>query len=156
MGGAAAVTPGPRPAPLPERKALVAAARDAAARAYAPYSRFHVGAALAFADGGIVTGANVENASYGLSLCAETVAVASAMSAGRRGGLVAVAVVGGAKDTVPGAVTPCGRCRQVLSELAQAGGTDPVIWCGEGDADGVAAPRLSDLLPHAFGPASLT
>jgi hypothetical protein len=87
MGGAAAVTP----AALPRREALLAAARDAAARAYAPYSRFHVGAALAFADGEIVTGANVENASYGLSLCAETVAAAIAMSAGRRGGLVAVA-----------------------------------------------------------------
>jgi cytidine deaminase len=152
MGGAAAVTS----AALPEREALVAAARDAASRAYAPYSLFYVGAALAFADGSVVTGANVENASYGLSLCAETVAVASAMSAGRRGGLVAVAVVGGAKDTAPGAVTPCGRCRQVLSELAQAGGTDPVIWCGGNNGERVPELRLSYLLPHAFGPASLT
>jgi cytidine deaminase len=152
MGGAAAVTP----AALPRREALLAAARDAAARAYAPYSRFHVGAALAFADGEIVTGANVENASYGLSLCAETVAAAIAMSAGRRGGLVAVAVVGGAKDAAPGAVPPCGRCRQALNELAQAGGTDPVIWCGESAGEGEPEMRLSDLLPHAFGPSSLT
>lgn len=145
MGGAAAV--------MPDRDALIAAAREAAARAYAPYSRFRVGAALAFADGAVVSAANVENASYGLSLCAETVAVASAMSAGRRGGLVAVALIGGAEGAAPAAVTPCGRCRQVLNELAQAGGTDPVVWCAGGED--VLEVRLSELLPHAFGPASL-
>ncbi len=131
------------------RDALIAAARDAATRAYAPYSGFSVGAALAFEDGGVVTGANVENASYGLSLCAETVAVARAMGQGRRGGLVAVAVTG------PGAapITPCGRCRQVLSELAQLDGNDPLVWCaGEGE---VLEARLSELLPNAFGPGSL-
>ena len=123
------------------------------ARAYAPYSHFHVGAALAFDDGAVVAGANVENASYGLSLCAETVAVAQAMAAGRRGGLVAVAVVGGMQGRVGEAVTPCGRCRQVLSELAQAGGTDPLVWCaGEGD---VREWRLSALLPAAFGPSNI-
>ena len=145
---------------LPDRASLVAAARTAAAHAYAPYSRFHVGAALAFADGSVITGANVENASYGLSLCAETVAVAAAMAQGRRGGLVAVAVVGGlagAETPSPEPVTPCGRCRQVLNELAQRGGTDPEVWCAGGlDAAGeVLATRLSELLPHAFGPASL-
>lgn len=132
-----------------DRDALIAAAREAAARAYAPYSRFQVGAALAFADGTVVTGANVENASYGLSLCAETVAVASAMNAGRRGGLIAVAVIGGDAGTI----TPCGRCRQVLNELADLGGTDPVIWCAGGDE--VLELRLSELLPHAFGPGNL-
>lgn len=129
-----------------EREALIAAAQTAAQHAYAPYSRFPVGAALHFADGSVITGANVENASYGLSLCAETVAAAKALSGGARGGLIAVAIVGPAT-----AITPCGRCRQVLSELAQRGGTDPVVWCGE---DGPAL-RLSELLPHAFGPASL-
>lgn len=132
-----------------ERESLVTAAREAAQHAYAPYSRFPVGAALAFADGSVVTGANVENASYGLSLCAETVAVAKALSDGTRGGLVAVAVSGG--GTLP--VTPCGRCRQVLSELAQLGETDPLVWCaGAGE---VLELRLSQLLPHAFGPANL-
>ena len=131
------------------RDALIAAAREAATHAYAPYSGFAVGAALAFDDGRVVTGANVENASYGLSLCAETVAVARAMGEGRRGGLVAVAVVGGRAGVAPGAspVTPCGRCRQVLSELAMLDGNDPLVWCVGGQ---VLEVRLSELLPHAF------
>ncbi|WP_454797658.1 cytidine deaminase [Novosphingobium lindaniclasticum] len=142
-----------------QRDALLVAAREAAGRAYAPYSKFHVGAALLMADGSVVTGANVENASYGLSLCAETVAVSAILSSGeflRNGGkLEAVAVTGGA----PGAagqgdiVTPCGRCRQVLNEIAQIGGTDPLVWCD--GPDGVLEMRLSELLPHAFGPANL-
>ena len=142
-----------------QRDALIAAARAASAHAYAPYSRFHVGAALLLADGSVVTGANVENASYGLSLCAETVAVAKLLSDGQRGGLAAVAVIGGAPGTsgeaVPGAepVTPCGRCRQVLNEIAQLGGTDPLVLCV--GADEVVETTLAALLPMAFGPASL-
>jgi cytidine deaminase len=138
---------------MPDRDTLIAAAEAAAGLAYAPYSMFHVGAALAFADGSVVTGSNVENASYGLSLCAETVAVASAMNAGARGGLVAVAVAGGKPGAASATVTPCGRCRQVLNELAQLGGTDPVVWCAGGEE--VLELRLSELLPHAFGPANL-
>ena len=128
---------------------LIDAARQAAQHSYSPYSKFPVGAALRFADGSIVTGTNIENASYGLALCAETVAVSKAMADGARGGLEAVAVTG------PGAepITPCGRCRQVLNELAQLGGTDPEILC-VGPYE-VRRLRLSDLLPHAFGPASL-
>lgn len=128
---------------------LIAAARDAAEQAYAPYSNFHVGAALRFADGTVITGTNVENASYGLSLCAETVAVARALGEGRRGGLVEVAVTGSGA----GVVTPCGRCRQVLHELADLGGTDPLILCC--GPEEVRRMRLSDLLPAAFGPSSL-
>lgn len=128
---------------------LIQAARAAAANSYSPYSRFPVGAALRFADGSVVTGTNVENASYGLALCAETVAVAKAMAEGVRDGLEAVAVTG------PGSapITPCGRCRQVLSELAQLGGTDPEVLCV--GPDEVRRVRLSALLPQAFGPASL-
>jgi cytidine deaminase len=132
-------------------EALIAAAFAAAERAYAPYSDYAVGAALRFDDGAVVTGCNVENASYGLSLCAETVAVAKAFEAGRRGGLVAVAVVGLKADAEP--VTPCGRCRQVLNEVAALGSTDPlVLSIGK---DGVRRVKLSALLPHAFGPAHL-
>ena len=129
---------------------LIAAARDAAAKSYSPYSGFPVGAALRFADGSVVTGTNIENASYGLALCAETVAVSKAMADGVRGGLVAVAVTGPGDEPI----TPCGRCRQVLNELAQLGGTDPDIL-GVGPHE-VRRLRLSELLPHAFGPASLT
>ncbi|WP_370191423.1 cytidine deaminase [Qipengyuania sp.] len=128
---------------------LIAAAREAARHSYSPYSNFAVGAALRFADGSVVTGTNIENASYGLALCAEAVAVSKAMSEGVRGGLVAVAVTGPGSEPI----TPCGRCRQVLNELAQLGGTDPEILCVGPDA--VTRLRLSDLLPHAFGPASL-
>ncbi|MDG5747771.1 cytidine deaminase [Qipengyuania sp. XHP0207] len=128
---------------------LIAAARAAAAQSYSPYSNFAVGAALRFADGSVVTGTNIENASYGLALCAETVAVSKAMADGVRGGLEAVAVTG------PGAepITPCGRCRQVINELAQLGGTDPEILCVGPET--TRRVRLSQLLPDAFGPASL-
>ena len=142
------------------RDELLAAARTAAARAYAPYSHFHVGAALLFADGTVVTGANVENASYGLSLCAETVAIATASAAGQLREVAAVAVIGGAMDaagratgTVP--VSPCGRCRQVLNEAAQLGGRDLPVHCGAAEGDAIRSHRLSELLPHAFGPADL-
>lgn len=128
---------------------LIAAARAAARGAYAPYSNFHVGAALLFADGSVTTGANVENASYGLALCAETVAVAKAMTAGIRGGLDMVAVTGPGADPI----TPCGRCRQVLNELAALGGTDPMVLC-VGPSE-VRRARLSELLPLAFGPDAL-
>lgn len=138
---------------------LVAAAIEAARNAYAPYSGFHVGAALLFDDGAVVQAANVENASYGLSLCAEANAVARAMTEGRRGGLVAVAIAGGKVDTAgaialgPEPVMPCGRCRQMLHELAALGDTDPEVI---GAADGsLTRLPLSALLPHAFGPANL-
>jgi len=133
-----------------DRADLLAAARTAALSAYAPYSDFAVGAALLFEDGAVITGSNVENASYGLSLCAETNAAVRAMNEGRRGGLVAVAVAGPGDATI----TPCGRCRQVLHELAALGGTDPLVWCGEGD--GAREYTMSQLLPEAFGPAELS
>lgn len=132
---------------------LIEAARSAQGHAYAPYSDYEVGAALLFEDGAIVTGSNVENASYGLSLCAETNAVSKALNEGRRGGLVAVAVVG-PQDKGDGApITPCGRCRQVLNEIAALGGTDPDILCVGNDD--VRRVKLSALLPHAFGPSHL-
>ena len=138
-----------------DRETLIAAARDAAKTAYAPYSNFHVGAALGFADGSVVTGANVENASYGLTLCAETVAVGKALSEDWRGALEAVAVIGGKAGAVGAGdpVTPCGRCRQMLQEVAALGASDPLVWCvGESE---VLELKLSELLPRAFGPEAL-
>lgn len=134
-----------------EEQALIDAAFAAARGAYAPYSDYPVGAALLFDDGAVITGCNVENASYGLSLCAETVAVAKALGEGRRGGLTAVAVVGLKADREP--ITPCGRCRQVLNEVAALGATDPLVLCVS--AEGVRRVSLSALLPHAFGPGHL-
>jgi len=139
---------------------LIDAARDAARHAHAPYSRFAVGAAVLLEDGSIVTGANVENASYGLSLCAETVAIASASAQGRLREVVAIGVIGGAMDadgraTGIAPVSPCGRCRQVINEAAQLGGRDLPVHCGAAEGDAIRSYALSDLLPDAFGPADL-
>jgi len=116
--------------------ALRAAATAAAERAYAPYSGLRVGAAGLAADGSVVTGCNVENASYGLTLCAEC-GLFSALHASGAGSLRAVAVVAG--DGQP--LLPCGRCRQLLLE---AGGGDLLVDTAEGPVE------LKVLLPAAF------
>jgi cytidine deaminase len=115
---------------------LRAAATEVAGQAYAPYSKLRVGAAGQTPDGRVVTGCNVENASYGLTLCAEC-GLVSALHATGGGMLEAVAVVAG--DGAP--LLPCGRCRQLLLE---AGGPDLLV-----DTDGGPVP-LSALLPAAF------
>jgi cytidine deaminase len=122
--------------------ALRRAATDAMGRAYAPYSRFPVGAA-ALTDGGrVVTGCNVENASYGLSLCAECGVVSQLFDSGG-GRLVAIACV----DSEARPLLPCGRCRQLLFEV---GGLELLVDSSEG-------PRsLGELLPAAFSAADLT
>lgn len=125
----------------PDWEALRSRARQAAARAYAPYSHVRVGAAALVDDGRVVAGSNVENASYGLSLCAEC-SLASDLAGSGGGRLVAVAVVGGDGEYL----APCGRCRQVLYEF---GGPDLLVDTG------AAIVALSDLLPGAFGPADL-
>lgn len=140
-------------------KALIDAAREAARNAHAPYSNFAVGAALLMTDGSIVTGTNFENASYGLSLCAETVAAARANAEGKLREIVAVGIVGGmmrggiAHGSDP--IRPCGRCRQVLNEAAQMGGRDLAVYCAGAEGEAYETHRLSDLLPHAFGPGDL-
>ena len=141
---------------MSESERLIEAARQAAANAHAPYSGFSVGAALLMTDGSLVTGANFENASYGLTLCAETVATATASAAGRLKDVVAVGIVGGmtGKHGIE-PVLPCGRCRQVLNEAAQLGKRDLAIYCSGLTGGPIEEYTLSDLLPHAFGPASL-
>lgn len=141
-------------------RVLIDAARGVAAHAHAPYSRFGVGAAVLLADGRTVTGANFENASYGLSLCAETVALATANSEGHLRDVVAIGVTGGqlkrdGSITGSSLVTPCGRCRQIINEAAQLGGRDIDIYCGSADGSAFAYFRASELLPHAFGPSDL-
>lgn len=139
--------------------ALLDAARAARGNAYAPYSGFTVGAAVALDDGSIVHGANVENASYGLSLCAEAVALASAHAAGVMGRAVAIAVVGDSAGAPTGvAVTPCGRCRQMLVEAEHVARRPLAIYSAPASAvgaEGVARYAVAELLPHAFGPGSL-
>jgi cytidine deaminase len=121
--------------------ALREAARAVMGTAYAPYSHFRVGAAGLVDDGRIVTGCNVENASYGVGLCAEC-GLVSALHASGGGRLVAVSVVGA--DGKP--LMPCGRCRQVLWEH---GGAECLIELGRGIVP------LRDVLPDAFGPEEL-
>jgi cytidine deaminase len=118
---------------------LVSAATAAREKAYAPYSGFAVGAALLAADGQVYTGCNVENASYGLGVCAERNAIFHAVAEGVRD-FVAVAVV------TENGVTPCGACRQVLSEF------NPRMTVIVADGAGQRTIyRLDELLPHAFG-----
>jgi cytidine deaminase len=125
----------------PAWAALRAAAVAAAGSAYAPYSRLHVGAAAICDDGRTITGCNVENASYGLGLCAEcTMAGQLRLTGGGR--LVAVACRSGTGELL----MPCGRCRQVLYEF---GGPGCLIDTPHGPAP------LSEVLPDAFGPADL-
>ena len=127
--------------------ALLATARAAAAHAYVPYSGFPVGAAVLTDDGTVVTGCNVENASYGLTCCAERVAAFAAAAAGHRA-FRAVAVA------APKALgtTPCGACRQVLNEFVPPDGDVVVLL--EGTA-GPEATTLATLLPRSFGPTDL-
>lgn len=123
---------------------LLKIAADAAERAYAPYSKFHVGAALLAKNGEVFTGCNVENASYGLSNCAERTAVFKAVSEGVRT-FTAIAIA------VPGGGSPCGACRQVLNEF------NPRLKIYLGDEKGrlVRETTLDVLLPDAFGPENL-
>ena len=123
---------------------LVGAAREVRERAYAPYSRFHVGAAV-LAGGRVFTGVNVENASYPLSVCAERNAVAAAVAAGETT-IEAVAVVADDADPTP----PCGGCRQVLHEFGPG-----MLVVAESDSGRRAEWPLPSLLPAAFDSASL-
>jgi cytidine deaminase len=121
--------------------ALRAAAREASRRAYAPYSHYPVGAAALVDDGRVVTGCNVENAAYGVGLCAEC-GVVSALHLGGGGRLVAFTCV----DAAGAVIMPCGRCRQLLWEN---GGPGLVLETPEGVLP------MADVLPQAFGPENL-
>ena len=122
---------------------LLTAARDAAQYAYCPYSNFHVGAAVQ-ADGKTFRGCNVENASYGLTICAERNAIFAAVASGaRRIQAIALACVDAADDAPAALRMPCGACRQVIAEFAAP--ETPV------HIDGVGTLTVADLLPSAFG-----
>lgn len=137
QGPRSTVSPSSPPAPL------IAAALTAASRSYSPYSKFPVGASLLTATGQLFSGCNVENASYGLTLCAERTAIVSAVAAGHRQ-FKAIAVTGGRHK----AVRPCGACLQVLAEFCTP--DVPVFLAPLNKPDRIERTTLGDLIPQAF------
>jgi cytidine deaminase len=125
----------------PLRDRLLAAAQEAMSHAYAPYSKFQVGAALITEDGEVFTGCNVENASYGLTNCAERTAIFTAINtSGTKIRIRAIAVANSANM----ACAPCGACRQVIAEF----GPNATVWYQ--GADGICEKSMRDLLPDGF------
>jgi cytidine deaminase len=136
---------------------IVIRAQESSRFAYAPYSGFAVGVAVRTQAGNLYTGANLENASYGLSICAEVSALTAANSKGDFQ-IVKLAVVGH-KFSVPVSydriVTPCGRCRQLIYEASQISKIDIGVFCCSGDLSEIVEMKISELLPAAFGPDDL-
>ena len=150
MAGACPVAAGKDKSMTDEQ--LLELAREAAGRAYAPYSNFHVGCAIESIDGEVVTGANMENACYRLGVCAEQSALTAAQHKFGLDKVARIAVVGGTDATV---CTPCGGCRQAILEAGQISGRDVEILCGTGDGSGLERHRIGELIPFGFGPANL-
>jgi len=127
-----------------ERRALIDLANEARRRAYAPYSNYHVGAALRTRSGRIFTGCNVENAAYPTGMCAERIAIFKAVSEGEREfEVIAVATSNGG--------SPCGGCRQVMAEF----GLDTIVLIGDGEGHLIQETTVAGLLPGAFTPKDL-
>lgn len=127
-----------------DREGLIAAAKEAMMKAYAPYSNFYVGAAYLMEDGTIYSGCNIENASYGAANCAERTAIFKAISEGRRD-FKALALCGGPKGEVDKACYPCGICRQVLNEFCKK---DMEILVATDS--GYETTTLAEILPYSF------
>ncbi|KAJ7696058.1 cytidine deaminase [Mycena rosella] len=148
---------------IEQRESIIKAAFEAKQNSYSPYSKFRVGAALLAADGTIFKGANIENASYGGTICAERTAIVKAVSEGNKS-FIALAVV----TDVPSSISPCGMCRQVIREFCAV--DMPILLVpgdypkGLGDesegkpgvtAGGVRETSIGELLPDSFGPEHL-
>lgn len=133
---------------------LIEAAKQASKNAYAPYSRFSVGAAVETSNGKVFTGANMENASYGLTMCAEVGALQAATTAGELKNVRKIAIVGGPQRPgpafVPRPTPPCGRCRQLITEAAVVAGTDVEVVYADLKGELVRRRKISELLPDAF------
>lgn len=134
-------------------RSLLLEAMSATQHAYAPYSGFAVGVAVQLKDGRVLTSANMENASLGLTVCAEVGALAAANSSGGLDQIRRIAVVG--KRFFPtladgGVVTPCGRCRQLIAEAAALTGRDIDVICANADLSRVLRATSKELLPNAF------
>ena len=123
-------------------EALLAAAREAADQAHCPYSNFHVGAAVRCTDGTVVSGCNVENASYGLTICAERVALFNCVAKGLQPLELAMSCVDAQEDAPLASRMPCGACRQVMQELLP---NDAIVHI-----DGIGERRIKQLLPDGF------
>ena len=123
-------------------ESLLVRARQAASRAHCPYANFHVGAAVRSDDGSVIDGCNVENASYGLSVCAERVALFTAISEGKQPIELAVSCIDAPRDAATGSRMPCGACRQVMQELLPSRAKVSI--------DGVGTRQLEQLLPSPF------
>ena len=138
---------------------LIATARQAALKAYAPYSRFSVGCAIESIDGTVVTGVNVENACYRLGICAEQSALSAAHLEFGLANVARIAVAGGdgSAESLAGEIvcTPCGGCRQAIYEASCLAGRDVEIICSSGDGTTVDRHSIAKLLPNGFGPANL-
>ncbi len=138
---------------------MIEVARTVAGNAHAPYSKFGVGAAVLLTGDKMVSGCNMENASYGLTICAETVALSRVNAKGLIREVRQIAIAGGplvnGRITGKEPVRPCGRCRQVISEAAQLCGHDILIHCVGAEGQVIEEYRISELLPHAFGPNNL-
>jgi cytidine deaminase len=139
---------------------LIAAARAAALKAYAPYSGYSVGCAILSEDGDLVTGANLENACYRLGMCAEQSALTTAQHQFGLHRIARIAVAGGdgSGEALAGTqtCTPCGGCRQALLEASHLARRDFEILCASGDGMSHERHTLSTLIPHGFGPANLS
>ncbi len=136
---------------------LIRAALDITRASYSPYSGFAVGAAVKGRSGRVHVGTNFENASYGITMCAEVAAITAANTAGEHT-VDTIAVIGHkytAPESVDQPVTPCGRCRQMIAEIAQSGGTNVRVLSCSGDLSNILETTIGELLPEAFGPASM-
>jgi len=133
---------------------LIESARRVAMNAYAPYSRYCVGAAAEAADGRVFTGTNMENASYGLTVCAEVGALQAALAAGALDQIRRMAIAGGPMHRNPAdaaqSTPPCGRCRQLIAEAAALGRYDIEVWFTDLDGRQIDMRPISVLLPAAF------
>lgn len=131
---------------------LVGLAREAATRAYAPYSRFKVGCAVESVEGEVVTGANMENACYRLGICAEQSALAAAQQKFGLDKVMRIGVAGGNSSKV---CTPCGGCRQAILEAAQLSNRNIEVVCASGDGSVLERYGIEELMPRGFGPSNL-
>jgi len=124
-------------------------------RSYAPYSKFHVGAALLIQGGEIITGVNIENSSYGLTLCAERSALSNAVSSEKRNFEKIAIICKGDTIDVEEPSMPCGACRQWISEFSQLSGNDIEIISSNTKKTKIKKAKISELLPEPFGPNNL-